>query len=541
LQCQICEEMELDHDEIVEMCTSSPLWTGVLLCGLNWLDNPFHRAMDEWFMSRYNAGKRRFLIITPRGHLKTSYFGTSFLTWRAITEPESRVLYMMASKDNSDETLETVKVSASAGENYAHFFPKRVLNFSDPKIRSKQGILRLPRKHYYRDPTIKASGMDAKVTGGHFTDHVFDDLIDETMIDSEKLQGNCVNFIKRANPLFVSPKNDLRIIIGTRWPGEYYNWLLDPDENIYKTHEVLLLGCYVDQRYRDFLASVGKATTLDDGEPIWPYDEKRGCGFTVKELEAIRADSEYDFTHQYLNLEVSDEMRRFRKEDIKYFSWTTNRYGERCVLVKTDETTIVRPLKDLYISMTIDPATGEDSAVRKSDESAITVCGDDRKTGAKFVLDAWAKRALPSDLMNKIFEMAAEWKPNVVAPEDASYQKTLKWYLKKEQNERGVYFKITPVKPGIKGKARRIDALQPYVRNQQVYFTKGQTKLVRELVNLQVVGGKVVGRSPNLADSLAYHVEFWRGKNRPTVREDIDFFDAYAGDVGRAYGIECLT
>jgi hypothetical protein len=249
--------------------------------------------------------------------------------------------------------------------------------------------------------------MDARVTGGHFTDQIFDDLIDETMIDSEILQAKAVNFIKRANPLFVNPEDDLRVIVGTRWPGEYYNWLLDIDNNIFQKSEVLLLGCYVDDRLRSFLNETGKATILSEGEPIWPYDKEKGCGFTLETLENIRADSEYDFVHQYLNLEVSDEMRRFRKEDIKYFSWTTDRFQKPCVMVKTETDTVVTPIKNLYISMTIDPATGEG---RNTDESAITVCGHDRKSGLIFVLDAWDGRVTAFDLINKVLEMAEEWK-----------------------------------------------------------------------------------------------------------------------------------
>jgi hypothetical protein len=509
------------------------------MCGLDWLANPLHIAIDTWFMDRYNAGKRRFIIITPRGHMKTSYFGISYLTWRAITEPEARVLYMMASSTNSEETLAAVQDTLASSNAIAHFFPERILNRNNPAHTSKLAKMTIDRKGTYREPTIKASGMDARVTGGHFTDHIFDDLIDETMIDSEVLQAKAVNFVKRSNPLFVSPKKDLRVVIGTRWPGEYYNWILDPENNIYQQSEILLLGCYVDQRARDFFSAVGKVTILDDGEPVWPYNKAKDCGFTVEELENIRADSEYDFTHQYLNLEVSDEMRRFRKEDIKYFSWTTNRYGKQCVLVKTSNDTIVRPVEKLYISMTVDPATGEG---RHTDESAITVCGHDRQTGMVFVLDAWAGRATAFNLIDKILTMAEEWNPAVVSPEDVSFQKTLKWYLKKEMLERGIHFPIRPVKPGTKSKgARIIDSLQPFVRNHQLHFTKGQRKLVSELLNLQVVGGKVIGKSPNLADSLAYHVEYWRGKAKPEEKEDYDYFDPFLGDVGPSYGLECIT
>jgi predicted phage terminase large subunit-like protein len=200
----------------------------------------------------------------------------------------------------------------------------------------------------------------------------------------------------------------------------------------------------------------------------------------------------------------------------------------------------VRPIEALYRSMTIDTATGEG---RHTDESAITVCGHDRQTGLIFVLDAWAGRVLPFDLIERILAMAQEHDPHVVSPEDVSFQKTFKWALKKSMVERGIHFPIRPVKPGTKSKGSRIiDALQPFVRNQQVYFTKGQRKLTQELINLQVVGGKVVGRSPNLADSLAYHVEYWRGKPGEVIEsEDIDYFDSFKGDVGRAYGLECVT
>ncbi len=124
---------------MVDLCLSSPLWTGILLCGLTWLKSPFHMAIDQWFMERYNAGKRRFMIITPRGHLKTSYFGTSFLTWRTLMDTEARILYMMASSKNAEKTLEAVTNVFSSSENLAHFFPDRKFDYTDP-ISWKMGM-----------------------------------------------------------------------------------------------------------------------------------------------------------------------------------------------------------------------------------------------------------------------------------------------------------------------------------------------------------------------------------------------------------------
>jgi hypothetical protein len=125
-----------------------------------------------------------------------------------------------------------------------------------------------------------------------------------------------------------------------------------------------------------------------------------------------------------------------------------------------------------------------------------------------------------------------------------AFQKSLKWFLKRQQAERGVHFPIRPVSPGSKSKGSRIvDALQPFVRNQQVYFLKSQRALISELLNMQVVGGKVVGKSPNLVDSLAYHAEFWRGGPVKdfVAEDDVTFVSATAMDIKPAYGLQCLT
>ena len=203
--------------------------------------------------------------------------------------------------------------------------------------------------------------------------------------------------------------------------------------------------------------------------------------------------------------------------------------------------TYTRPLSDLYITMTIDPATGEHD---RTDQSAITVCGFDKKTGIIFVLDVWQSRCLPNILIDQIITMAQKWSPHVVSPEDVSFQKTLKHFLFQEMRNRNVKFRIKPVSPGRVGKGRRIlDALQPFVANQQLYVLRSHdSSLVSELVALQVVKGKVVGRSPNLADSLSYHTQFWRNiEQQSAIEDDDDGVRMWCPQSGPAYGLECLT
>ena len=378
-ECLQCINQGWDHDEIVRECLSSPLKAGRILAGFDWFANPLHKAIDEWHMMKREES-RRIMVLLPRGHMKTFYFGIATMLWEIIRDPETRILYVMASCTQSAKTLESLTDILQGSETLQHFFPKMVLNQGDPKQKATKEAIRVSRQGNYREGTAEARGRGSRITGGHFTRHIFDDLIDEDMVDSEVLQEQAINFVKRADPLFVNAGEDTRTIIGTRWPGPFYNWLLEPG-GISDTYEKLVLGCYVDDRFHSFLAELGKKTLLPDGAPIWER-------FTEQTLEDIRKVSHFDFSHQYLNIEVSDADRRFRKEDIKYYNVGFDR-GEAEAVAKSDDVTFHARIKDMYRTMTIDPATGEHN---RTDESAITVCGHDPKTGCIFVLDAWHGR-----------------------------------------------------------------------------------------------------------------------------------------------------
>jgi hypothetical protein len=492
-------------------------------------------------MEKVAAGCKRILVLLPRGHMKTHYFGIATMLWRLINNPEDRILYIMSSTKQAEKSIESLEKILISSKAMHHFFPLRVLDLGDPRMRGTASVIRLAREGNYREESIEARGIKSRVTGGHFNRHIFDDLIDETMMDSETLQEKSVRFVECAEPLFVNPGKDDRIIIGTRWPGPFYNWLLEPG-GIADTYEKLVLGCYVDHRYHQFLESVGKRTTLNDGDPIWKDNDDGRGGFTTKSLEDIKAVSNFMFAHQYLNVEVSDADRRFRNEDIRYYAMGVNKWGEPSVIVTVGDEELAIPIASLYRTLTIDPATGEHS---KTDESAISVCGHCRKHGLMFVLEDWAGRVQPFDLIDKIIVMSEKWNPHVVAPEDVSFQKTFKFFLKQEMTRRGVHFPIRPVKPGNKSKGARISAaLQPYVQSHQLHFLKSQWQLIRELINMQVINGKVIGKSPNRIDSLSYHPEFWRGGpafQSDVDEDDLDYFDAYKIDTGAAYGLECVT
>lgn len=516
MSCQSCTAQGRDHDSIVSQCLASPLATGYYLCGFDKLDSELHHCIDEWFVKKISEGKKRFVIMVPRGSLKTTLFGTATIVWRNLVDREARTLLVMAAAVEAAKTSEAVK-TVHMSDQMKHFFPDRV---HDPKKHTgKSGFMDLDRRGIYREHTLEARGATSAMTGGHFTWQIFDDLIDENMADSDKDQDRVIRFFRGATNMFVNKMNDVRIVIGTLWEGMFYEWLLE-DSGIMDYYEKLIIGAEVDDRFRAFLAETGRSTTLEDGDPIWPENE------TKESLEYTKIEEgPLIYARQMLNIKTTDEDRRFREEDFQYYVMSAD--NKVCIVQREgkDGRDFRVPVERMFRTMVIDPATGEG---KKTDDSAISVVGQDHDTGLIFVLDEWAFKVQPFALIERILDMAIKWNPHKIGPEDASYQKTLKVYLRQAMVERGLAWHIDPVKPHGRAKLTRIDALQPFVRNRQIYVQRQHSKLVDELCGLQIIRGELLGKSPNRADALAYHVDFWRPQlvKQPGAEPEIPYWEA---------------
>lgn len=536
--CKVCEQAGVDHDLVVRRCLSSPAWAGYYLGGFKDVIDPVHMAIDEWLKIKMDQGSTRILVMVPRAHLKTHHIGIGETVRRLLVNPDERILAAMATRVLAEETLAVIE-RIFMGDAMRHFFPDRVLTPGTEGMKATASRMTIRRGGNWREPSVRALGVDSAKTGGHYTFQLFDDLIDETMRNSTVKQDSVIEFFRDATNLFVDVKSDIRIVLGTLWEGEYYDWLLYRS-GIIDSYETLILGCYVDNRFRDFLASIGKTTSLEDGEPIWPERFSKEHVEKVIRLEL----GENNFSRQMLNIPVEHEYQRFRKEDFRQYKITDDyKYAQ---IGNNDENCTKVPLKRMQRIMIIDPATGEH---KKTDESAINVTGFDRVTGKIFVLEDWAARALPHSLIDRIFELAEKWDVQYVCPEDISYQKTLKHYLLQEKAKRGGRFVIKPVKPeagnrGGAGKGTRIEGLEPFVRAGQVHVRPEHSKLVREATEVNIVRGKVQGKSPNRLDAFAYQTQFWKGAEVPLEeQDDIEYWNPMRreGRQSRSYGLACVT
>ncbi len=529
--CPLCAKAGYNHSEIVSRILSSPLDAGIILGGFTFLDNPFHRAVNEWFMTRLNSGRRRFVIMLPRNHGKTLLFGISLILWRLACDRNDRILYRMASTPNAQKTLKVVINALSTSDAIAHFFPDLVLNSGDAsRWIVNQSTLQVPRSLNLREASVEVRSTTSLITGFHGNWLINDDLIDEVAVYSNIMQTKAINIIKNSDSMMSDQEKDRELIIGTLWAGQFYEWILE-DSGIAQEFEIVSIGAEVDDRYREFLASIGKTTTAHDGDPVWP--EK----FTKATLEGIKRKDAWHYQSQWLNNRVSDEGLRFDPEDFRYYTLDgdleriTVSYGTR------QEKYRVSKLQRILL---VDPATGD---AKRSDNSAIVVTAFDPESGKVFILSAWDGKVLPDKLINRILDTAERFKVNKILIEEVAFQKTLKHFVRQEMLRRGRHFTIKGVKPGSRSKgARIIDSLQPYVSNHQIHFLAQQRRIQFELETLQVVDGKVIGRSPNLVDALSYGVEEWRGTMKPRYMDDIEYLeDPDPNLIVPAYGLQCDT
>lgn len=528
--CPVCSAAGVDHNEMMSRLRSSFFWTAYYLCQWDDLSFRLHKAICDRVQLGIERGERKFLIMIPRGHFKSSLMSVAYPIWRLINDPARRILIVMSSSKLATDKMAQVRDIVTRLKVFRHFFEFLTPEFREQKITADE--ITLPRDREYGEPSVRALGVTSKVVGGHYNDIIGDDIVDGLAEDSDVQMSAAIRWVRRSNPLFVDRARGILIIIGTLWPGGLYEMLL-ADTSYTKIH----LGCYVDDRYREFMSSCGvDVSDVADGTPIFPEREN------LESLHTAREDmGDYNFSHQMLNVIADDSMRTFHRSDIVYFSHASDAGGVYYSESGKKEKSF-SPYSDMYRTLTIDPATGEHKG---TDQSAITVCGQDRLRDVMFVLDTWQGRVLPDVLIDRIIDMYEEWQCHVAAPEDVAFQKTLKTFLAQRTRERNVNMYIRPVKPGAKSKAWRIiNSLQPFVRRRKLRFTSDQTELIREMLDLQIVDGKrILGRSPNLLDSLAYHVEFWRSsiiKNPNEGIDDIKDASLIEPEVP-LYGLECYT
>jgi len=425
-----------------------------------------------------NLKKGVALLNIPRGFYKSTLATICYPLWRAVRDPDIRILVESKSERLASDSINEIRGRVQTAELFQLLFPERLPNFKSKEARwsSKAASLRRPRE--WKEATFEAAGAGTRVIGRHYhliieDDPIypeFDQMTGMQSVPSDEDVQKAIGWHELRLPLMIPPATErLTLCVGTRW--KKYDFI-----------------DYIKRTTPDLLAFERPA--IENGKAIFPEQ------MSLERLSTLRASmSRYTWASQYMNSPVADADIVFRESWIKEFDRAPN--GLRKV-------------------MTVDPAI---SMRENACDSAIVVVGV-APNGRRYVLDTWNKHVNVTALVDQIFSMVKKnldgEKTRLVGVEVVAYQAALEQILREEMHKRDYYFTVVQLKPKTVDhhKDHRIQALVPYFENGAIFLRKGQVELRQQLVDYPAP-------KKDLVDALAWHLPMVKSRlPRPTEPED---------------------
>lgn len=214
---------------------------------------------------------------------------------------------------------------------------------------------------------------------------------------------------------------------------------------------------------------VYKKAINDDGSLFFP--EKLSREFLDKARKTMGS---YLFANQYMNEVIPEDEQTFKPHWIRYYK----------ELPQTKHTFAF-----------IDPAISQTVG---ADYTGITVVDIDTE-GCWYVRHARRERLTPTQIINLVFDLNAEYKPMGIGIESVAFQKAILYLLQEEMRNRGVVVPVKEVHPGNdRTKEMRIrGALVPRFEWGRILLAQGLHDLEAELSQFPR------GSHDDIIDSLA--------------------------------------
>jgi predicted phage terminase large subunit-like protein len=135
--------------------------------------------------------------------------------------------------------------------------------------------------------------------------------------------------------------------------------------------------------------------------------------------------------------------------------------------------------------------------------------------GRIFVLETWAKRCQPSEMIREAFAMHERWQAAQWGIESVAYQKILKPIIETAAANRGIWVDVVELHPDSRTKKenRIRGKLEPYVQAGLIWMLESQEDLLQEMNDFPT------GLTVDLLDAFAYGPDMW---HKPLEGSDAD-------------------
>lgn len=206
----------------------------------------------------------------------------------------------------------------------------------------------------------------------------------------------------------------------------------------------------------------------DDGSLFFP--QKLSHEFLESTKRAVGS---YIYSNQYLNEIIPSDLQSFRREWFNYYKELPNR---------------------LNTFLFVDPAISQADTADYTGVVVISVAPDSHW----YVRFARRYKVTPTQLIDLIFTLNKEFKPQVIGVEEVAYQKALLYFIHEEMRRRDVVLPLKGVRPPTdKSKQMRILSLVPRFEFGRISLAQGLTDLEMELLKFPR------GSHDDLIDALA--------------------------------------
>lgn len=247
----------------------------------------------------------------------------------------------------------------------------------------------------------------------------------------------------------------------------------------------------------------------EKGELIFPEDfcrERESDGDdTKKALDEVEAElGPYLYAGNYYNNPVCDDLVEFKDEWFQYYKFSEisdKLRGAKCII-------------------SIDPATKDG---QENDPTGILITKVDQE-GSVYIVQTIAKKMLPNQLIEEVFNLVDIYSPDVVVIETVSAQILWIDLFSYEMKKRKMHFKLEEYNPGTKlTKPAKIRKLIPYYARGQIFHKQGLTELEKQLREFPR------NKNDDLIDAEQAQIPYWTGtytkKNKPLIKYSAEWWD----------------
>lgn len=463
--------LPLELDELRRKGEESLYFFAKGILKYSWLVPHVHMPVVK-VLEDVTRNRKRFVL--PRGWLKTTLCTISYPIWRAVKNPNIRILLAQNTSTNAKKKLSEIRGQFENNGLLRALYP-HLLPGKDNAWNVDSACL--TRTASYPEATFEACGVRTQVTSRHYDIIIEDDTVapdlDElgeegVIVPSQEDVAQAIGWHRLVPPLLTDPSTGEILVVGTRWyESDLMKWIGDHEHQ----YAVIERACLED----------------DEGKPdrkgIVTYPER----FSHPVLDELETSvGPYLFSCLYLNQPVRSGDMVFKPEWLKHYETPPQS-------------------KSLAIYTTVDPATDPELAKgRDIDYSVVMTCAKDLIKGHIYVLDYFRGRCNPGELASAIFDHVVRYHPIKVGYEDVAFQRSIEYWLKEMMRSEQVYFILEPVRYGKKAKPIRISALQPLFASGSILLRSHMNELESELMTFPR------GKHDDLIDALSMQLQMWK-------------------------------